>query len=278
MTPRSGSDAMSEADFGRIAAIARQDAGIELPRSKIAMVQSRVFRHMRRTSVGDGLSGYLDMIEGDRTRRHELVSVLTTNVTGFFREPHHFDTLRHWLDERAPVRSERIRIWSAGCSGGHEAYSIAMTCHDLWTDVDRRDLRILATDIDREILAQASSGLYAQADMDKIDQRKRDRFFRLEDHGGQPRYRVAQDLANLVTFRQLNLHEDWPMNGPFDAIFCRNVVIYFSEEGRAALWPRFHDILVPGGLLFIGHSERIDHLGESGFEPAGVTTFRKRSS
>ena len=266
---------MSEADFGRIADIARKDAGIELPPSKMAMIQSRVFRHMRRSGFDHGLSRYIDTILSDAERRHELVSVLTTNVTGFFREPHHFETLRTWLAGRSLGKSDRVRIWSAGCSGGHEPYSIAMTCHQVWGDLEKRDLRILATDIDRDILNRARGGNFTEAEVEKIAPADLARFFRRDETADTATFRVTPALQAPISFKPLNLHDRWPMSGPFDAIFCRNVVIYFSDDGRAALWPRFRDILAPGGLLFIGHSERIHPLQGSGFESAGVTTFRK---
>ena len=268
-------DAMSDADFDRIAALALSEAGIELPRNKSAMIQSRVFRHMRKQGFTEGLSRFIDLIIADEARRSELVSVLTTNVTGFFREPHHFDTLRAFLKARAPSKTDRIRIWSAGCSAGHEPYSIAMTCHELWPDIATRDVRILATDIDHDILKLAREGVYSRSDVDKVGKARLERYFEPVAPDDPTRLRVSAEIGAIISFRPLNLHAEWPMRGVFDAIFCRNVVIYFSDEGRAQLWPRFRDILLPGGHLFIGHSERIHPLRDSGFEAAGITTFRR---
>lgn len=269
---------MSKGDFDRIAEVARTDAGIVLPDSKLGMVQSRIFRHMRRNKFKSGISEYIDVVLSDDEHRRGLISILTTNVTGFFREAHHFASLSDQFLKNERPEGSRIRIWSAGCSAGHEPYSISMTLRDVWPDPGRIDLRILATDIDSEVLEVARAGIYPLDEVSKIGDHQQKRFFEAAQLDGRPAMKVKSAIAAPVAFRQLNLHTDWPMKGKFDAIFCRNVVIYFSEEHRAALWKRFHDVLHPGGLLFIGHSERIHPLQGSGFEPAGITTFRKKTA
>ena len=141
-------------------------------------------------------------------------------------------------------------------------------------DVSAPDLLILGTDIDPKILRRAVDGVYSEAEIETIAPIDRKRFFKLSD----PRTRsfsVSPDLRNLVRFRELNLHGDWPMHGAFDAIFCRNVVIYFDDETQRALWPRFRDCLAPGGWLMLGHSERIHPLEGTGFLSSGVTIYRK---
>lgn len=266
----------SEADVARIAAILHQAAGIVIAPGKRSMVQSRLAKRLRALGLTD-FESYLALVTSDQgaEERRKMVSALTTNVTHFFREAHHFETLRKEvlppLLQRARAR-QRVRLWSAGCSSGQEAYSIAMTIADLaGQDLDRLDLKILATDIDGEMVARGTAALYDAASIEGIPEAMRQRFLTPEGGG----YRVTPPLRAMVSFRELNLHDRWPMKGRFDVIFCRNVVIYFDAPTQEKLWERFESALTPGGWLFVGHSERVPLRANGALRTAGITTYRR---
>lgn len=268
-----GEDAL----FRRIAAFAQREAGLSIPDTKRSLAVSRLTRRLAATGIAT-LPAYLDFLESPAggEERQRAVSALTTNVTSFFRERHHFETLNRELLQglAAPGgRGRRIRIWSAGCSSGEEPYSIAITVLEAIPDAGDRDIRILATDIDTAMIALARAGRYDAAKLDGLSPEQRSRHFR---PSGDPRaFEVADPLRRLVSVRPLNLIAPWPMRGQFDAIFCRNVVIYFDAATQRALWPRFEAALAPGGHLFLGHSERLAGGADSRLTAAGVTTYRK---
>jgi chemotaxis protein methyltransferase CheR len=267
---------LTEAEFARVAAIAHREAGLSLSEGKRAMIASRLGRRLRATGLPD-FASYLAHLESDagHAERDHLISALTTNVTSFFREAHHFHTLETTdlprLAERARAGG-RVRMWSAGCSTGQEPYSLAMCLLRAIPDVGRLDVRVLATDIDTTVLATAARGCYPASQLDSLDPALRRQFFRETPDGA---FEVAESLRDMIHFRPLNLIGAWPIRGPFDAIFCRNVVIYFDAETQAVLWPRLHAMLAPGGVLFIGHSERLDPESATRLVSDGVTTYRK---
>ena len=270
-------DALSDADFQKIAKVALTEAGLAIPDSKKALVQSRLSRRIRQLGVSR-YAEYIPLIDDptNRTERRELVSVLTTNVSSFFRERHHFKFLANELLRQFKSKlssGQRVRIWSAGCSRGQEPYSIAMVCLENMPQAAGSDFLILATDIDAEVLKAARKGEYASQDLDELRVDTKNRFFRPLGRGDT--FVVEDALRNVIRFRELNLHQDWPMRSQFDVIFCRNVVIYFDENRQRQLWPRFCDALAPGGHLILGHSERVHPIEGSGFESAGVTIYRK---
>lgn len=267
---------LAPAEFDRVAKIAHREAGLSLSEAKRAMIASRLTRRLRATGLADFAAylAFLESAEGEDERQH-LISALTTNVTSFFRENHHFLTLETDVLPKLASRAQsgqRVRIWSAGCSTGQEPYSIAMSVLRAIPDAARLDIRILATDIDATVLAAAQTGLYASQQLDTLDQALRRQFFSETSSG---EFEVTDHLRSLISFRQLNLIGAWPVRGPFDVIFCRNVVIYFDSVTQAGLWPRFHQVLAPGGTLFIGHSERLDAETTERFVSVGVTTYRK---
>ncbi len=263
--------------FRRVAALAEREAGLAIPEAKRSMVQSRLNRRLRATGIG-GFPAYLDFVESrdGAGERAQMISALTTNVSHFFREEHHFTLLRQDVLPKvsAPHRTRRLRIWSAGCSTGQEPYSIAMTLIDAMTDISGCDIRILASDIDRTVLATARAGRYGERDLAGVPQAMRSRFFKREGE----EHIVRNELRRLISFRELNLMDQWPMQGPFDAIFCRNVLIYFSEETQNALWPRFARLLSPSGRLYLGHSERMSNPSDLGFHTSGVTAYTKSAA
>lgn len=270
---------LSSSDFALIAGIALDEAGLVLQPAKLPMIASRLGRRVRSLGLPD-LAAYCEMLRGAGGARDEipnLIAVLTTNVSHFFREAHHFDMLR---DRILPPLIDRaaaggaIRIWSAGCSTGQEPYSIAMTLADLWPACIRHDVRILATDIDTEVLKAAREASYPAAAVAAIPERLR-RAYLSPAGDGSDRASVVPDLRAMVHVRQLNLIAPWPMRRGFDVIFCRNVVIYFDQATQEKLWQRFAEMLPSGGHLMIGHSERIGPKFGDRFAPCGITAYRR---
>lgn len=261
---------LSDSDFRQIIAIASEEAGLEIPEAKKSLVQSRVAKRMRALGFQD-CRGYIAALDGNAQETENLISALTTNVSHFFREIHHFEIIREtYLSSATPGK---LRFWSAGCSNGQEPYSLAIEILRNVPDAENKDILILASDIDQNVLAKAKSGIYTQNEIENVPPRDLEAYFDALPNGD---FQVKDTLKGLVRFRQLNLNgPNWPMKGPFDAIMCRNVVIYFSEETQARLWPRFRELLKPEGHLMLGHSERIQSISENGFETAGVTTYRK---
>ena len=268
---------MTDSEFEALSAIAAREAGLAIPASKKSLVQSRVARRLRSLNIPT-CRGYIDLVENSPDETRELISVLTTNVSSFYREAHHFEFLR---DTIFPVlktrldRGGRVRIWSAGCSSGQEPYSIAIECLNAFPNCANQDFLILATDIDPKILKKAVAGEYSNDDLAAVSAEDRARFF-LPSPDDQDRLRASPELKKLIRYRELNLHGPWPMRNQFDAIFCRNVVIYFDDEHQKALWPRFRDQLVPDGWLILGHSERIQNVDEIGFRATGITIYQRR--
>lgn len=268
--------AFSDADFNRVTALIHRETGILITHAKKSMLVSRLSRRLRHHGLAS-FSDYVALLEGrnGHAERHALVSAVTTNVTSFFREPHHFETLAALappLIQRARAGG-RVRIWSAGCSTGQEPYSIAATLMAIAPDVTQLDLRILATDIDPVVIETARAGLYER---DLLGERPPSQLLRFLQEGPQrTTVSMAASLRSLIRFEVLNLLEPWPFHGQFDIVFCRNVVIYFDVETRLTLWTRFAGRIPQGGTLFIGHSERMDPRLDGHFAAAGVTQYRR---
>ena len=268
-------------DFRRIAAMLHADAGISLPESKATLVYSRLAKRLRALGL-ESFRDYCTLVaehEG-ADERQRMLAALTTNVTRFFREPHHFEHLTRvvlppLLD--AARRGGRVRIWSAACSNGQEPYSIALTILALAPDAAELDVRVLATDIDPNMVAEGRAGLYAAGLLDPVPAEMRRRGF-APAADGSGRMEVADELRRLVVFNELNLIGNWPMKGRFDAIFCRNVVIYFEEDTQSRVWSRFVPLLQPGGRLFIGHSERLTGEAVARFDGEAITVHRLKGT
>lgn len=270
-------NAISDENFRIIAGIAKNYAGISLSAKKKSLVYSRISRRVRQEGFGsfDEYCGFLVSGAGVEERQH-LVSALTTNVTSFYREKHHFVYLEHLLRQRLYSRLERgeeLRIWSAACSSGEEAYSIAMTVMKCLSAVSDLRAKILATDIDPDILAQARQGNYPSEEAETLFEEGGQAFCRME--GG--RIVMSEKLRNMIRFRRLNLVEPWPFSSRFHAIFCRNVAIYFDRETQDRLWRSLSERIFPGGELYLGHSERIAHPERFGMESIGYNAYRKIS-
>jgi chemotaxis protein methyltransferase CheR len=265
-------------DFRTIAATMHAAAGIALSESKATLVYSRLAKRLRSLGL-ESFRDYCALVTGDDglDERQRMIVALTTNVTRFFREPHHFDHLRDKVLPPLLAEARRggpVRIWSAGCSNGQEPYSIALTVLQAMPDAADFDIKILATDIDTQMLAEARAGVYSSQIIMPVPPVLRERWFEREDGD---RWRANETLRGLVTFNELNLIGDWPMKRQFQAIFCRNVVIYFEEETQAQVFNRFLPLLGPEGRLYIGHSERVCGPAAARLETEGVTTYRLRS-
>ncbi|MGZ5983540.1 MAG: CheR family methyltransferase [Caulobacteraceae bacterium] len=270
----------TEEDFQRVAKMLHDDAGIYLPEAKATLVYSRLAKRLRAL----GLQSFRDYcalltVEGGAGagERQQMLAALTTNVTRFFREPHHFDHLKTKvlppLLEHAR-RGGRVRLWSAACSTGPEPYSMALTVLSLMPDAAKFDFRILATDIDPNVVAEGRRGVYRQDAVEPIPNDLRTRWMQRASRDGELAWSVGEEMRKLIVFRELNLIGAWPMAGPFDVIFCRNVVIYFEEETQARVWSRFKPLLTREGRLYIGHSERLNGPAASAFVSDGLTTYR----
>jgi Methylase of chemotaxis methyl-accepting proteins len=268
---------LTEADFARIARIAKAGWGLSLESAKQPLIRSRLGRRVKALGLA-GFDAYCDLVEtGDAQECDHFVTALTTNVTHFYREAHHFEILEQSILPpilSAARQGKRVRFWSAGCSTGQEAYSLAGSVLALAPDAGRLDLRILATDIDPTVLKTGQDAAYDPKICLFPTPALEERIFgRSTDDGGLRT--VRPELRGLVTFRRLNLVQPWPISGRFDLIFCRNVVIYFDKPTQRQLWLRFAEVLNPGAWLLIGHSERIGDPAEAGLEPAGITTYRR---
>ncbi|GFE64810.1 CheR family methyltransferase [Litoreibacter roseus] len=265
----------TDADFLRISRLAHSNYGLALQPTKKNLVYSRLTKRLRALNL-NSFSAYCDYVESERGEEEckLLLGALTTNVTHFFRERHHFDYLTTEL--LPPLiakarRGERVRIWSAGCSAGQEPYSIAFCLLDHCSDVQSLDIKVLGTDIDSTILDVAEIGEYPETECEAISAEQRRNYLTKTESG----YSVGPVPRALISFAKLNLVDVWPMSGKFDVIFCRNVAIYFDKATQDRLWDRFHQQMVDGGTLLMGHSERLTPGTRRKFKNVGVTVYQK---
>ena len=268
--------AFDEEDFQQLRTLVKSLTGINLGEHKRELIYSRLARRLRALQLRS-FADYRELLGRDQRELTELCNAITTNLTAFFREPHHFQYLRDaWLTPLGAARADarRLRIWSAACSSGEEAYSIAMTVLETLPDPAHWDVRILATDLDSEMLARARRGIYPPQRLQGISPQRLQRFFVEHSENGAASRRIAPEVAALVTFKQLNLIGPLPMKGPLDAVFCRNVVIYFDKETQRDLFARIARLQRPGDLLFLGHSESLFKVSES-YALIGKSIYRR---
>lgn len=264
---------MTDKDYRYISERVYETCGIVLSEQKKDMVYARISRRVRKFGLSS-FSQYIDYLkENEDVEFVEFINSITTNLTSFFRERHHFEFLE--TQALAEIKSrhtadKRVRIWSAGCSLGMEPYSIAMTLYN--TFPSNWDFKILATDLDTNVLATAKEGIYEANQIDGISKAQLKQFFFNDPKTN--RYKVKPLLTPNIHFKQLNLLKPWPMNGPFDVIFCRNVIIYFDHPTKLALFSRFAEMLAPGGYLILGHSETMSRETKE-FKPLGQNIYQK---
>jgi chemotaxis protein methyltransferase CheR len=261
----------TSADFDRIRKLIYDHAGISLAPVKQDMVYSRLARRLRH--YGDrSFAQYLVRLEGDPAEWETFVNSLTTNLTSFFREAHHFDILKQQLQRLGDRRT--LKIWCSAASTGEEPYSLAMTACEAFNTLTP-PVQILASDIDTNVLAQGERGVFAMDRAERLSAERLRRFFLKGTGAQQGMARVRPELQRLITFRRINLLESrWPVQGPVDAIFCRNVMIYFDKPTQYAILKRFAPLLGEAGLLFAGHSESFMHAADL-FRSLGRTVYEK---
>lgn len=268
--------AFAEEDFQALRTLVRKVTGINLTDAKRELVYARLARRLRALNL-KSFREYRELLRSDGgAELVQLCNAITTNLTAFFREPHHFEYLRaHVLGPLVarPPAERKLRIWSAGCSTGEEPYSIAMTVLEAIPDAQRWDIRILATDLDLNVLAHAREAVYSAQRLRPIPAAARERFFRPVD-SAHTRFALTEEVRRLVTVKALNLINAFPMRGPLDAVFCRNTVIYFDRDTQRDLFARIARLQRPGDVLFLGHSETLFRTS-SAYSLVGRTIYRR---
>jgi chemotaxis protein methyltransferase CheR len=266
----------TDAEFKRLREIVHARTGIALSEAKRELVYGRLARRLRKLKL-QSFAEYCQLIEaGEPAELEEMTNAITTNLTSFFREGYHFEQLAaealpQMESKRAATR--RLRLWSAGCSTGEEPYSLAVVLSEAMGRLANWDVKLLATDIDSKVVATAAEGVYAAERFKGVSAERVKKWF--PPAAGRPGFSAASaDLKSLITFKQLNLLDPWPMKGPFDVIFCRNVVIYFDKPTQRRLFDRMAELQEPGGWLFVGHSENLLNVTRR-YKLVGRTVYRR---
>ncbi len=264
--------AWTQADFARVQSLIYQRAGISLHDGKHAMVYSRLSRRLRETGH-QSFRDYLGWLEShDGPEWQEFVNALTTNLTSFFREQHHFDILAEHL--KSKPASTAWRVWCNAASTGEEPYSIVMTAMDALGG--HANFKLWASDIDSKVLMTAARGVYRLDSLKGIDSGRLQRFFMRGKGSNEGMVRVKPELQRMIEFLSVNLiRDDWPFREPFDIVFCRNVMIYFDAATQRSVLERIHRVMKPGGLLFVGHSENFNESRDL-FVLRGKTVYERR--
>lgn len=270
----------TDSDFQVISHYAAKCYGLDIKIEKKGLIYARLARRVRALGLPD-FKSYCDVVTSPTaaTEQVELLSALTTNVSSFFREKHHFELLRGQVLPALRQKAESkdgIVIWSAGCSAGQEPYSIAATIRDTWADSAQLNIRIISTDVDPRIVEKARIATYRTSEVGTLNPQQIDQLFEKQINADET-VTVRADLRRMVTFDEINLVSDWAHPKPIDIIFCRNVVIYFERSTQHRLWQRFANALTPTGHLFIGHSERLSGPFANDFQNVGITAFTKRA-
>lgn len=273
-----GGPGMSDPEFDRFRKLIRDITGISMSEAKRQLVERRISGRLKATGI-ESFAGYYDYVKDGRGSEIEFFcNAVTTNLTSFFRENHHFDylagTILPELQRKKGGGDRRLRIWSAGCSTGEEPYSLAITLRETLRDLNRWNAKILCTDLDSDVLATCRKGTYKEERVEGLNRARVDRWFTRSRSGHIDYVTVKPALQELTVFNQLNLMHEWPMRGRFDVIFCRNVVIYFDKPTQKVLMDRYANILEPDGYLVLGHSESLQNVSDR-FELIGKTLYRR---
>ena len=267
---------LTDSEFKRLRELVHARTGIALSEAKRELLYGRLARRLRKLKL-NSFAEYCRLVETDESAElQELTNAITTNLTSFFREDYHFKQLS--LEALPQIESKRssarrIRLWSAGCSTGEEPYSLAIVMREALAQLAGWDIKLLATDIDSKVVATATEGVYSSDRFKGVAPERVKSWFR--EVAGRPGFLAASaELKSLITFKQLNLLDPWPVKGPFDVIFCRNVVIYFDKATQRGLFDRMADLQEPGGWLFIGHSENLLNVTRR-YKLVGRTVYRR---
>lgn len=271
---------LSERDFRKISGLVYKHCGINLHDGKKELVRTRLIKLLRKGNFAT-FNGYIEYVLSDKSGKEfaRLIDVLTTNLTSFFREKQHFeflstDFLPSLLRKKGQNGDYRIRAWSAGCSSGEEPYSIAITLLEAINGLGRWDTKVLATDISSTMLETARTGIYSKERIAPVPALQKNSYLTLRYIDGEKLFEVNKSLRNIIIFKHLNLMADWPVTGPIDFIFCRNVMIYFDKATQTRLVNRYWNILNSGGILFTGHSESLTGI-EHKFKYVQPTIYAK---
>jgi chemotaxis protein methyltransferase CheR len=270
---------LSNDNFNFLCQFVYDTAGIVLNASKKEMVYRRLTRIIRERRISS-FTAYCELLKVNiEQEKNYFINAITTNLTSFFREQHHFDYMsQHELPtlmQNGSTGPKRLRIWSSASSTGEEPYSIAITVLEaMKSHLGQWDVKILATDIDSNVLEAGKNGTYDERRIEDVPREFKEKYFNKGIGINENKVKVAKQLQALITFKKLNLLHDWPMKGPFDIIFCRNVIIYFDKKTQQELFARYYEMLTPGGLLILGHSENLGKY-QVYFESVGRTIFRK---
>lgn len=267
---------LTQEEFDYICKLVYDTTGIVLDERKREMIYRRLMKRLRETGLKT-FSSYYQKLRQDEQELPAFINSITTNLTSFFRENHHFEFLEKQVfpELEKSKESRRIRIWSAACSTGEEPYSIAITLREaLGSRINQWDAKILATDLDSECIQTAASGVYRSERIASLTEARQRQWFMRSASKEMSQVKVKSALTELIAFKTLNLLSQWPMKGPFDVIFCRNVLIYFDRETQSELIARYHGLLSANGYLMLGHSESLPRECNS-FEVVGRTIFRK---
>ncbi len=267
-------DDLDDKTFQQFVELIYEKAGIHMGPHKRALVTSRLAKRMRQLGIED-FRTYYERIRQDTTHTElvNLLDAISTNVTEFYRESRHFDLLQELLTKWEAQGQKRFRLWSAACSSGEEPYTIAITAKRSLNNTS--DTRILATDISTQVLEKAQQGEYEEKRLEGVPGQALQRYFSKCRNGAGSRYKVSEDIRNMITFARLNLSTPpFPMQGPFDVIFCRNVMIYFDNDVRRRLLDEMHRLLKPNGFLMVGHSESLSGI-LSEFKIVEPAVYRK---
>ncbi|SMC22179.1 chemotaxis protein methyltransferase CheR [Andreprevotia lacus DSM 23236] len=267
LTPPTREFDFNQQDFEKIRKLIYDYAGIALSPAKHDMVYGRLAKRLRALNLKT-FGDYLKVLErGDHREMELFTNSLTTNLTSFFREAHHFEILGDYL--KANRQAGTLNLWCSASSTGEEPYSLAITACEAFDSL-RPPVKIIATDLDTNVLEVAKAGIYAAEEVDKLGATRVKRFFTKHPTG---KYQLVQELRDMIVFRKLNLiAPDWMIRGPFDAIFCRNVMIYFDKPTQLKILQRFAPLLKPEGLLYVGHSENLYHAADL-FKLRGKTVY-----
>ena len=265
---------LNKSQFFKISRLVYESCGINLQESKLSLVQSRLMKRLRALGL-DNFEQYITFL-GEDTSGQEfitMIDIITTNKTSFFREPQHFDYIRKIILPDLKEKS-KIRVWSAGCSSGEEPYSLGILFKEEFSTHLNMDIKILATDISPSMLKLARDAIYDQELLEEVPHPYYLKYFYRTGGPETSLFKIKNQVTTLVRFAGLNLVAKWPMKGPFDFIFCRNVMIYFDKKTRENLINKFWQILAPGGYLFVGHSESLTSIAHK-FHYVQPAVYRK---